>query len=238
MLGMVHADECHVVDLVDDVLQAADRGLELAWQVGELRACRRSGGRSPRPRGGVDHLVRAIHRPVGSPAPRAGSRRTPRWSAARRCPGRRQISGMSSTGSSGTGRSPGRSDVAVSRANSVESRRAPAVTAAVSSAAVAAYPHHEVRRLEQVGVVVAREGAVVALFALGVEASQREPAAQVVLVMLSKPCLESRRSMRVRTLRASSSVLEHPWGSAVGRPGPLFPRLRVFTGLVIGWLSK
>src|SRR6202020_343121 len=36
VLGVVDADEGDVVDLVHDILQTRDRGLVLAWQVGEL----------------------------------------------------------------------------------------------------------------------------------------------------------------------------------------------------------
>ncbi len=49
-------------------------------------------------------------------------------------------------------------------------------------AAVAAHPHHEVPGLEDVGVLVAGPGAVVALLALGIQAHPAHPAAQVLLV--------------------------------------------------------
>ena len=49
-------------------------------------------------------------------------------------------------------------------------------------AAVAAHPHHEVLGLEDVGVLVTRPCAVVALLTLGVEAHPAHPAAQILLV--------------------------------------------------------
>ncbi len=54
--------------------------------------------------------------------------------------------------------------------------------ALVSDAAVAAHPHHEVLGLEDVGVLVAGPGAVVALLALRVQAHPAHPAAQILLV--------------------------------------------------------
>ena len=48
--------------------------------------------------------------------------------------------------------------------------------------AVAAHPHHEVLGLEDVGVLVAGPGAVVALLALRVQAHPAHPAAQILLV--------------------------------------------------------
>ena len=56
-LGVDHADEGDVVDLVHDVLRAADRGLELARQVGELRAADVLGVDLVDRRRGVDDLV-------------------------------------------------------------------------------------------------------------------------------------------------------------------------------------
>ena len=52
----------------------------------------------------------------------------------------------------------------------------------IQSAGVAADAHHEVFGLEQVDVLVTGQGAVVALFALGVEAPPAEAAAQIALV--------------------------------------------------------
>ena len=48
--------------------------------------------------------------------------------------------------------------------------------------AVAAHPHHEVGGLEDVGVLVAGPGAVVALLALRVQAHPAHPAAQILFV--------------------------------------------------------
>ncbi len=48
--------------------------------------------------------------------------------------------------------------------------------------AVAAHPQHEVRRLQQIDVLIAGEGAVVTLLALGVETPPPEPPTQINLV--------------------------------------------------------
>ena len=71
---------------------------------------------------------------------------------------------------------------AVSRANSVEISPSVRSAAVGQGAAVAAHPHHEVLGLEDVDVLVAGPGAVVALLTLGVEAPPAHPAAQVLLV--------------------------------------------------------
>ena len=69
----------------------------------------------------------------------------------------------------------------MSRANSVEI--SPRCAARPGQCpAVAAHPHHEVLGLEDVGVLVAGPGAVVALLTLGVQAHPAHPAAQVLLV--------------------------------------------------------
>ena len=60
MLGVVDADERDVVDLVHDVLQARDRGLELARQVGVLRLADVALDDLVDRRGAVDHLVERL----------------------------------------------------------------------------------------------------------------------------------------------------------------------------------
>ncbi len=181
VLGVVDADERDVVDLVHHVLQAGDRGLELARQVGVLRLADVAAHDLVDGPGRVEHLVERL----------AGQRRAEHHTRAVAA----RLGGLQAdlfqpppdlghvldldpvvlhvlpVGDVG--------GVAGELGGDLPQR---AQRGGRQRAAVAAHPHHEVLGLEHVGVLVAGPGAVVALLALGVETPPAHPAAQVALV--------------------------------------------------------
>ena len=178
---MVDADERDVVDLVGDVLQARDRGLELARQVGEFRTADVAADDLVDRPGRVEHLVerlagqrraqhhaRAVAARLGGLQPDCGEPVPDLGDVLDADPVVLHVLAVADVG--GVAAEFGR-DLAEN-----------AQRARAQGAAVAAHPHHEVLGLEDVGVLVARPRAVVALLTLGVQAHPAHPAAQILLV--------------------------------------------------------
>ena len=181
VLGVVDADERDVVDLVDDVLQAGDRGLVLARKVGVLGLADVAphdlvdGGR------GVEHFVQRLARErraehhARAVAARLGGLQADGLQpppdlrdVLHLDPVHLQVLAVGDVGGV-AGELGGQ---LAERAQLLDSQ----------CAAIAAHPHHEVLRLDRFDVLITGPGAVVALLTLRVEAPPAESAAQVVLV--------------------------------------------------------
>ena len=181
MLGVVDADERDVVDLVDHVLQARNRRLELARQVGVLRLADIAADDLVDRRRGVEHLVdrlpgqrRAEHHPRAVAA-RLGGLQADRVQPLPDLghvldldPVVLQVLAVGDVGG-----------IAGEFGGDLAQR---AQRGRRQGATVAAHPQHEVLGLKDVDVLVAGPGAVVALLTLGVEAPPAETAAQVAFV--------------------------------------------------------
>ena len=181
VLGMVHPDEGDVVDLVHDILQTADGGLELSRQVRILRLADVAAHDLLDRRRRIDDLIegltgqrRAEHHPRAVPARLGGLQSDGVESP----PDLRHILDPDPVvlhvlpvgdigGVAG--------ELGGDCAQGAQRRGG-------QHAAVAADPQHEIGRLEQIDVLIAGERAVVTLNPLGVETPPAEPAAQVDLV--------------------------------------------------------
>ena len=178
---MVHPDEGHVIDLVHDILQTADGGLELARQVRILRLSDIAAHDLLDRRSGVEHLVerltgqrRAEDNAWTVPAGLGGSQAD----RVEPIPDLRHVLDpdpvvldvLAVGDVSGIARE-------LRRERSERAQRRGG-----QRSAVAAHPQHEVRRLQQIDVLVAGEGAVVTLLALGIETPPTEPPTQINLV--------------------------------------------------------
>ena len=208
VLGVVDADERDVVDLVGDVLQARDRGLVLARQVGELRIADVAPHDLVDRPGRVEHLVerfagqrRAQHH-AGAVAAGLGGLQADRGQP---IPDLRHVLDpdpvvldVLAVGDVGGVAGELGGDLA-ERAQRGRGQRP----------AVAAHPHHEVLGLEDVGVLVAGPGAVVALLALGVEApSSASGRADPACRCCRSPAWSRCSSMRARTFSGVVVLLE------------------------------
>ena len=181
VLGVVDADERHVVDLVHDVLQTGDRGLELARKVGQLLLADVALDDLVDRGGAVDDLVERL----------TGQRRAQHDTGA-------VAAGLGGLQADCVQAPPDLGHVldadpvvldvlAVGDVGGVAGELGRDLTQRAQRgggqrAAVTADPQHEVRVLEHVGVLVAGPGAVVALLALGVEPPPAKTATQVALV--------------------------------------------------------
>ncbi|CAB4913183.1 unannotated protein [freshwater metagenome] len=163
------------------VLQTRDRGLELAWQVRVL-------GLADVP---LDDLVdgrRRVENLVDRFTCQRGTEH--HTGAVSACLGRLQADCLDSTPDLGDvlDLDPVKLDVlAIGEVRGVAAEllrdlSQSAQLLQIQCTGIAPDAHHEVLRLEQVDVVVTGEGAVVALFTLGVETPPAEPAAQIALV--------------------------------------------------------
>ncbi len=181
VLGMVDPDECDVVDLVRYVLQARDRGLELARQIGEFRIADVAADNLVDRPARVEHLVerfarqRRAQHDAGAVAAGLGGLQPDRGQP---LPDLGDVLDADPVvlhvlAVADVGRVAGELGGDLAEGPQRGSRQCPAV---------AADPHHEVLGLEDVGVLVAGPGAVVALLALGVETHPAHPAAQILLV--------------------------------------------------------
>ena len=181
MVGVVDADERDVVDLVADVLQTRDRRLVLARQVRVLRLADVAAHDLVDRRRAVDHLVerftgqrRAEHDARGVTARLGGLQahrlQTPPdlGDVLHLDPVDLEVLAVGDVGG-----------VAGELGGDL---RHGAQLLEVERTAVAADPQHEVAVFDDVDVLVTGPGAVVALFALGIQAPPAEPAAQVGLV--------------------------------------------------------
>ena len=181
VLGMVDTDERDVVDLVGDVLQAGDRGLELAGQVRVLRVADVAADDLVDRGSGVEDLVERL----------PGERRAQDDAGA-------VAAGLGGLESDGLEPAEDLRDVAdvdpvvldvlaVGEISGVAAELGRELTDGAQllggqGATVAPHPEHEVLGLEDVDVVVTGPGAVVALGALGVETPPAHPAPQILLV--------------------------------------------------------
>ncbi len=105
--------------------------------------------------------------------------------------------------------------------------------------AVGAHPHHEVRGLQQFGVVVTGEGAVIALLTLGVKAHPAHPAPQVGLVDAVEALLGVDIEDAGADVEGVILLFEHlvgvQWIAATQRPLTLIASLRgSWLGLNLG----
>ncbi len=181
MFGVVDPDKSHVVDLVDDVLQAADRGLELARQVGVLRLSDVAAHDLLDRRCRVEHLVEGLagkwgpEHDAGAVAARFGGLQTDLVEATPDLghvldpdPVVLDVLPVGDVG--GVPRELGGN--LAQRAQRPGGQRA----------TVAAHPQHEIRGFDEIDILLPGEGPVVSLFALGIQAPPAQSAAEVGLV--------------------------------------------------------